>query len=91
MIAYLFDRCRRIWPQASIWMIIVGSAILRGTYHLYQGIGPGIGNLLMGIIFGWAYHRWGRVMPLVVAHFLLDAVAFFAFPLIIRAVGLDVL
>lgn len=91
MIAYLFDRCRRIWPQASIWMIIIGSAILRGTYHLYQGIGPGIGNLLMGIIFGWAYHRWGRVMPLVVAHFLLDAVAFFAFPLIIRAVGLDVL
>ena len=26
-------------------------AVLRGAYHLYQGVGPGIGNALMGVVF----------------------------------------
>lgn len=86
MIAYLFDRARRIWPRAGIWMIILCSALLRGAYHLYQGFGPGIGNLLMGVIFGWIYHRYGRVMPLVIAHLLLDVVAFLAFPLVLQLI-----
>ncbi|GAA1146238.1 CPBP family intramembrane metalloprotease [Nesterenkonia lutea] len=86
MVAYLFDRVRRIWPRAGIWMIIGGSALLRGAYHLYQGFGPGIGNLLMGLIFGWIYHRYGRVMPLVIAHLLLDVVAFLAFPLVVQLI-----
>lgn len=89
MVAYLFDRARRIWPHASIWLIIIASSVLRGLYHLYQGFGPAVGNFLMGIIFGWLYARYGRVMPLVIAHFLLDAVAFLAFPLVLGAFGLD--
>lgn len=94
MIAYLFDRARRIWPQlarpgAAVWLLILGSALLRGAYHLYQGFGPGIGNFLMGVIFGWIYLRFGRVMPLVIAHFLLDAVAFLAFPLVLSVAGLE--
>ncbi|WP_258174689.1 CPBP family intramembrane glutamic endopeptidase [Nesterenkonia sandarakina] len=89
MVAYLFDRARRIWPRASIWLIILAAAILRGAYHLYQGFGPGIGNLLMGIIFGWLYHRYGRVMPLVVAHLLLDVAAFLAFPLVLQLAQLE--
>lgn len=88
MIAYLFDRARRIWPRAGMWVIIICSAVLRGAYHLYQGFGPGLGNLIMGVIFGAIYARTGRVMPLVIAHFLLDAVAFLAFPLVLQAVGL---
>jgi hypothetical protein len=30
----------------------------------------------MGVLFGWLYVRWGRVTPLVVAHTVLDVVAF---------------
>jgi hypothetical protein len=30
----------------------------------------------MGLLFGRLYQRWGRVRPLVVAHPLIDAVAF---------------
>lgn len=52
------------------------SAVLRGSYHLYQGFGGFIGNLIMGIIFGRIYQRRKRVTPLAVAHFLIDAVAF---------------
>ena len=95
MVAYLFDWARRIWPQLStgggIWVIIIASAVLRGLYHLYQGFGPGVGNAIMGVIFGWLYLRYGRVMPLVIAHFLLDAVAFLAFPLVLQAFGMSAL
>lgn len=95
MIAYLFDRARRIWPQlgsgGTFWVIIAASAGLRGVYHLYQGFGPGVGNAIMGVIFGWVYLKYGRVMPLVIAHFLLDAVAFLGFPLVLGLFGLDML
>jgi membrane protease YdiL (CAAX protease family) len=59
------------WPRA-----IAVSALLRGSYHLYQGFGGFAGNAVMGVIFGVLYRRWGRVMPLIVAHTLIDAVTF---------------
>jgi hypothetical protein len=78
-IAYLFDRLRRLgW---SWWAIILSTASLRGAYHAYQGVGAIVGNFVMGVVFGWCYKRWGRVMPLVIAHTLLDIVAFVGYPL----------
>jgi CAAX amino terminal protease family. len=50
--------------------------VLRGSYHLYQGFGGFIGNLAMGVVFGRLYQRWGRTTPLIIAHSLIDAVAF---------------
>ncbi|HEX5729032.1 CPBP family intramembrane glutamic endopeptidase [Microbacterium sp.] len=79
LVAYLFDRLRRLgW---SWWAIILSAAALRGAYHAYQGIGAIVGNFVMGVVFGWCYRRWGRVMPLVIAHTLLDIVAFVGYPL----------
>lgn len=78
-IGYLFDRLRRLgW---GTWTIILSTAALRGAYHAYQGWGPIAGNVAMGIVLGWVYQRWGRVMPLVVAHTLIDVVAFVGYPL----------
>ena len=78
-LGYLFDRLRRLgW---STWTIILSTAALRGAYHAYQGFGSIIGNVAMGIVFGWVYQRWGRVMPLVIAHFVIDVVAFVGYPL----------
>ena len=78
MIGYLFDRLRRLgW---GVWTIILTAALLRGAYHAYQGIGPIIGNIAMGVVFGWVYQRWGRVLPLVLAHALIDIVAFIGYP-----------
>ncbi|WP_233515035.1 CPBP family intramembrane glutamic endopeptidase [Marinitenerispora sediminis] len=54
----------------------LAGSLLRGTYHLYQGVGMFFGNIVMGLVFSWFYHRYGRVMPLVVAHALIDIVAF---------------
>lgn len=76
VVGYLFDRLRRLrwgWPA-----IIVASAVLRGSYHLYQGFGPFLGNVVMGIVFGLLYLKHRRVMPLVIAHTALDVVGFLA-------------
>jgi membrane protease YdiL (CAAX protease family) len=56
--------------------VIVASAVLRGSYHLYQGFGAFVGNAIMGVVFGLFYLRFKRVAPLIVAHTLLDVVAF---------------
>jgi membrane protease YdiL (CAAX protease family) len=74
VIGYFFNRLSRL--GFSIRSQILLSALLRGSYHLYQGFGGFIGNFFMGLLFGYLYQRWGRVMPLVVAHFLLDAAIF---------------
>jgi membrane protease YdiL (CAAX protease family) len=55
------------------------SAVLRGSYHLYQGLGGFVGNAIMGVIFGRLFQRWQRAMPLVIAHTLMDAVAFIGY------------
>lgn len=79
VVGYLFTRLRQLdWGK---WPIIIASAVLRGSYHLYQGVGPFFGNAVMGIVFGWVYSRWGRTAPLVVAHTLLDIVSFVGYPL----------
>jgi uncharacterized protein len=74
VVGYFFNRLSRL--GFSIKSQVFVSALLRGSYHLYQGFGGFIGNFLMGLLFGNLYQRWGRVMPLVVAHFVLDAAIF---------------
>ena len=74
VVGYLFNRLSRLGFSIKSQVFI--SALLRGSYHLYQGFGGFIGNFFMGLLFGYLYQRWGRVMPLVVAHFVLDAAIF---------------
>jgi membrane protease YdiL (CAAX protease family) len=78
VIGYLFARLRDLgWGR---WAIILSTALLRGTYHVYQGFGAFAGNLAMGVLFGWLYSRTGRVLPLVIAHFVIDAAIFVGYP-----------
>jgi membrane protease YdiL (CAAX protease family) len=58
------------------------SAILRGSYHLHQGIGPFFGNVIMGVIFGTLFMRWRRTNPMIIAHTLINAVAFIGYTLL---------
>ncbi|HEX4444679.1 MAG TPA: type II CAAX endopeptidase family protein [Galbitalea sp.] len=74
VIGYLYARLRQLgWGK---WAIILTTAVFRGSYHLYQGYGGFVGNFIMGVIFGWLYTRYGRLLPFVVAHFLIDAATF---------------
>ncbi len=86
VVGYLLDRLPKLgW---SVPLAIFASAMLRGSYHLYQGFGPFIGNAVMGVVFALVYTRTRRVMPLVIAHALLDIVAFVGFSLFGKAIGL---
>ncbi|WNF25886.1 CPBP family intramembrane glutamic endopeptidase [Streptomyces sp. C11-1] len=85
VVGYLLRRLDQLgWtPTRSL----VASSVLRGSYHLYQGIGGFIGNVVMGVVFVLLYRRWGRVGPLVVAHTLLDVGAFVGYALLAGRVG----
>ena len=70
VLAYLVTRLRQL--SLTPWASIGASALLRGTYHLYQGWGGFAGNLAMGLFFGWLFTRTRRAWPFVIAHFLVD-------------------
>ena len=80
MVGFLFTRLGQL--RWSPWLIVVASAVIRGTYHLYQGFGGMVGNIIMGLVFGWFYLRWRRTGPLVVAHVILDIVSFVGYALL---------
>ena len=80
MIGFWFVRGRQLnWP---IWVVLVSSAVVRGSYHLYQGFGGFVGNVVMGLVFGLAYLKFKRVGPLVVAHVILDLFSFVGYALL---------
>jgi len=80
VVGYLLSRLDRLGVRPS--RAIALSAVIRGSYHLYQGVGGFLGNAVMGVIFGLLYRRWGRVTPLLIAHFLIDAVTFVGYALL---------
>ncbi|MFG2289202.1 CPBP family intramembrane glutamic endopeptidase [Streptomyces sp. NPDC048595] len=85
VVGYLLRRLGQLgWSPVAA---LAASSVLRGSYHLYQGIGGLVGNMVMGVIFVLLYRRWGRVGPLVAAHALIDIVAFVGFALLAGKVG----
>jgi membrane protease YdiL (CAAX protease family) len=99
IVGYLYRRLQDIsWNQTTTidWRFWLFSSILRGSYHLYQGIGPFIGNFAMGLLFAWWFQsRFGRkrIIPLIIAHTLIDTIAFvgyqFAPAALLRLIGLS--
>jgi membrane protease YdiL (CAAX protease family) len=88
VVGYLITRLREMgWPVRAT---IVASAVLRGSYHLYQGFGAFVGNAVMGLIFAYLFVAnrrigplgTGRVLPLIIAHTLLDVVSFVGYDLL---------
>ena len=85
MVGYLFTRWRQIgW---STTMVIVVSAVIRGTYHLYQGWGGFLGNIIMGLFLGWVFSKRRRLLPLIVAHVFLDTVSFIGYAYLVGHVS----
>ncbi len=74
LVGFVLTRIRDL--GRSPWTAIVVAALVRGAYHLYQGWPMALGNVAMGLVFGYVFVRRGRLAPLVLAHWTLDAVAF---------------
>jgi uncharacterized protein len=80
VVGYLITRLRELAWRTPV--IIATSAALRGTYHLYQGFGAFVGNAIMGAVFALFFLRTRRVLPLIIAHTLLDMCAFVGYVLL---------
>jgi membrane protease YdiL (CAAX protease family) len=85
VVGYLLTRLRQLgWGENAG---LLASALLRGSYHLYQGFGGFVGNVIMGLVFGRFWQRTNRLWPLVLAHTVLDVVAFVGYALLKGRVG----
>lgn len=85
MVAYLITRLRQLgWSENTS---LLAQALLRGAYHLYQGLGGFVGNVVMGLVFGRVWQRTNRLWMLVGAHALIDVVAFAGYALLAGRVG----
>ena len=83
-VGYLVERLGQMrWGVPGI---LAASALLRGSYHLFQGPGMAVSNVAMGLLFTWYYLRRRRVMPLVIAHTALDVVAFVGYTVLPESV-----
>lgn len=85
VVGYLLTRLRQL--NVNPWVALVTTSLLRGAYHLYQGFGAGLGNVVMGLVFGYVWQRTGRLWPLVVAHGVIDVVAFVGYALLAGRLG----
>lgn len=85
VVGYLITRLRHLGLSENASLLV--SALLRGSYHLYQGFGGFIGNVIMGLVFGRVWQRTNRLWPLVIAHTLLDVVAFVGYALLRETVS----
>ena len=80
VVGYLITRLRQLGSGEG--RAVLASAVLRGTYHLYQGVGGFVGNLVMGVVFGRVWQRTHRLWALISAHALIDIVAFVGYALL---------
>ncbi|MEU0533810.1 CPBP family intramembrane glutamic endopeptidase [Amycolatopsis tolypomycina] len=80
VIGYLLTRLRQLGVREN--SALFGAAVLRGSYHLYQGFGGFVGNFIMGLVFGRLWQKTNRLWPLVAAHTLFDFVSFVGYSLL---------
>lgn len=80
VVGFLLTRLRQLaWSEN---LALLAAAVLRGSYHLYQGLPGFVGNVAMGLVFGRLWQRTNRLWPLIVAHTLIDVVAFVGYALL---------
>jgi len=85
VVGYLLTRLRELGWRT--WHAVAASALLRGSYHVYQGVGAFIGNTIMGAVFALFFLRTRRLLPLVIAHTVLDVGAFVGYMVLRGKVG----
>ena len=82
---FLLSRLWKIWSASDWrWFGVVLSAILFGLSHLYQGPAGIIDTAINGLILAVAYLILGRVIPLIISHYLYNAIQFVMIVILIQ-------
>ena len=63
-----------------VWGVVLSSSILFALAHLYQGRGGIVSTLVIGTVFGTARILYDGLVPVMLWHFAVDAVAGVAGP-----------
>jgi membrane protease YdiL (CAAX protease family) len=75
----------RVWPTPiAQWINVVISALVFGLAHLYQGTSGVVSTGVYGLFMAVYYRYIGRLMPMVLAHYLHDAIQFVMLIVLIR-------
>jgi membrane protease YdiL (CAAX protease family) len=82
---FMLSRLWKLWPApVGQWVAVVISAILFGLGHLYQGWGGVITTAIYGLVMAIYYRLFGRVVPMIVSHYIHDALQFILLVSLIR-------
>jgi len=81
----LLSRLWKVWPSTPAKLVsIVISACLFGLVHLYQGPVSAWWTAIFGLIMALYYLRFGRAVPLILAHYLTNALQVVVFAVLAR-------
>lgn len=72
---FLIYAFSRLFPDVSIWLVMLASSVLFGLAHTYQGVAGVIRTAAIGFVFAMLYVATGSVLLLIVIHFLIDLMA----------------
>ncbi|MBD7939167.1 CPBP family intramembrane metalloprotease [Cytobacillus sp. Sa5YUA1] len=65
-----------LFPNLSIWGVIIVATFIFGLAHTYQGFWIGVVRTsIVGFLFSSLYIVLGSIIPLIVLHFLIDYLA----------------
>jgi membrane protease YdiL (CAAX protease family) len=82
---FLLSRLWKVWPSTTGKLLaVVISACLFGLIHLYQGPVSAAWTAIFGLIMALYYLRFGRVVPLILAHYLTNAFQVVVFAVLAR-------
>ena len=71
---FLLSRLWKVWPSTTTKLVfLVISACLFGLIHVYRGPIHVVWTTIFGLIMALYYLRFGRVFPLIFAHYLTNA------------------
>ena len=82
---FLLSRLWKVWPSTTGKLLAVAiSACLFGLIHLYRGPVSVAWTAIFGLIMAFYYLRFGRIIPLILAHYLTNAFQVVVFAVLSR-------
>jgi membrane protease YdiL (CAAX protease family) len=82
---FLLSRMWKVWPSTPGKLgTVVVSAVVFGLIHLYRGPVHIVWTAIFGLLMGLYYLRFGRVVPLILAHYVTNAIQVVLFAALAR-------